>query len=53
MANYLVTGIAHVPFEFEIEADSVEEAEMDAETKARERIEDTFKVTNLHAELDE
>lgn len=53
MPRYLVSGIAEVPYEYEVEADSIEGARESGSIKALNEIEGAVIATTHEAELDE
>ena len=53
MPKYLVSGIAGVPYEYEVEADSVIEAKGKGSIRALDEIEGAVVATTHEAELDE
>ena len=53
MPKYLVSGIAEVPYEYEVEADSVIEAKDEGAMRALSEIEGAVIATTHEAELDE
>lgn len=53
MPKYLVSGVAFVPYEYEVEADSVEEALDEGANRALSEIEGADSATSNEAELDE